>query len=49
VKGEGAAVPETLGGRSTMESMPIHATSQGFREGGKRKITNIDETDEGVT
>ncbi|KAJ5046364.1 uncharacterized protein L3040_003609 [Drepanopeziza brunnea f. sp. 'multigermtubi'] len=49
VKGSGAAVPEALGGRSTMNSMPIHATSQGFREGGQRMITNIDERDEGVT
>ncbi|KAK2628829.1 hypothetical protein QTJ16_001932 [Diplocarpon rosae] len=49
IKGDGAAVPEVLGGRSTIDSMPVHATSQGFREGGQRKITNIDERDEGVT
>lgn len=49
VKGDGAAVPQALGGRSTIESMPVHATSRGFREGGQRMITNIDERDEGVT
>ncbi len=49
MKGNGAAVPESLGGRSTVDSMPVLASSQGFKEGGKQKITNIDETDEGVT
>lgn len=46
VKGDGAAVPGSLGGRSTAESMPIHKPSVGFREGGQRGITNIDESDE---
>lgn len=49
MKGDGAAIPKSLGGRSTVQSMPIHQPSQGYREGGKRKITNIDESDEGVT
>jgi len=40
------AVPESLGGRSTAESMPVREQSQGFREGGKRGITRIEE--EGV-
>ena len=43
-----AAVPAILGGRTTQESMPIHKPSQGFREGGERGITKIDEKDEGV-
>jgi hypothetical protein len=42
VGGEGsAAVPRSLGGRSTIESMPVHKPSQGFREGGERGITMI--------
>jgi hypothetical protein len=49
LKGEGgaAAVPASLGGRSTMESMPVHKPSQGFREGGEMGITMIVEGDEG--
>jgi hypothetical protein len=30
-----------------MESMPVHKPSQGFREGGERRITMIVEGDEG--
>jgi hypothetical protein len=51
IRGEGeigkAAVPASLGGRSTMESMPVHKQSQGFKEGGERSITKIAEGDEG--
>jgi hypothetical protein len=43
VIGTGPVVLGSLGGRSTVESMPVHKPSQGFREGGKRGITNIDE------
>lgn len=43
VKGDSAAVPGSLGGRSTLESQPVHKPSLGFREGGKRGITNISE------
>jgi hypothetical protein len=43
-----AAVPAILGGRTTQDSMPVHRPSQGFREGGERGITKIDEKDEGV-
>ena len=43
MKGDGAALPGSLGGRSTMESMPVHMPSQGFREGGERGITRIRE------
>jgi len=43
VKGESAAVPGSLGGRTTMESMPVHMPSLGYREGGQRGIINIDE------
>ena len=39
----GIAIPGSLGGRSTADSMPVHKPSQGFREGGERGITNIDE------
>lgn len=39
----GTAVPGSLGGRTTAESMPVHKPSQGFREGGERGITKIDE------
>ncbi|KAG0647420.1 White collar 1 [Hyphodiscus hymeniophilus] len=39
----GTAVPGSLGGRSTVESLPVHKPSQGFRDGGERGITNIDE------
>lgn len=46
VKGDGAAVPGSLGGRSTMQSMPFHAPSRGFRGGGERGITKIAEGDE---
>jgi hypothetical protein len=46
--GEGsAAIPAALGGRSTADSMPVHAPSQGFREGGQRGITKISEESEG--
>jgi hypothetical protein len=41
MKGYGAAVPGSLGGRSTMESRPFHGPSQGFREGGERGISRI--------
>jgi len=30
----GAAIPASLGGRSTAESQPVYALSKGFREGG---------------
>ena len=43
VIGTGTAIPGSLGGRSTAESMPVHEPSQGFREGGERGITRIDE------
>lgn len=43
VVGTGTAVPGSLGGRSTAESMPVHKPSQGFRDGGDRGITKIDE------
>ena len=46
MKGDGAAVPASLGGRSTIESRPVHGFSQGFKEGGDRGITRIRE--EGV-
>jgi hypothetical protein len=39
----GTAVPGSLGGRTTAESIPVHKPSQGFREGGERGITKIDE------
>jgi hypothetical protein len=42
----GAAVPASLGGRTTAESQPVHLPSQGFREGGERGITMIEEKDE---
>jgi len=45
-EGGGAAVPASLGGRTTSESMPVHKPSVGFREGGERGITNIGEGDE---
>ena len=41
----GAAVPASLGGRSTAESQPMHIPSHGFREGGERGITRIGEAD----
>jgi len=43
MKGEGAAMVDSLGGRSTAESRPVHGLSQGFREGGVRGITSIGE------
>ncbi|KAE8441424.1 hypothetical protein EG329_004980 [Mollisiaceae sp. DMI_Dod_QoI] len=49
MKGDGAAVPGSLGGRTTIESMPVHRPSVGFREGGERGITKIDERDERVS
>jgi len=39
----GTAVPAVLGGRTTAESQPVHKPSQGFRGGGERMITKIDE------
>ena len=39
----GAAIPASLGGRSTADSQPVHAPSKGFREGGERGITSIGE------
>jgi hypothetical protein len=45
---KGAARPESLGGRSTAESMPVHEQSFGFREGGQRGITMIQEEDSGT-
>lgn len=47
IKGENAAVPESLGGRSTLQSMPFHEPSVGYRGGGQRGITNIEEGNEG--
>lgn len=41
-----AAMPGSLGGRTTMESIPVKVPSIGYREGGKRGITNIKEGDE---
>jgi hypothetical protein len=43
MRGERAAIPGSLGGRTTMESMPVHMPSQGFMEGGERGITSITE------
>ncbi|TEY37457.1 hypothetical protein BOTCAL_0516g00050 [Botryotinia calthae] len=43
VMGSGTAVPASLGGRTTMESQPVHAPSLGFNEGGISGITNIAE------
>ena len=42
-KDAGTGVPGSLGGRTTAESMPFHKPSQGFREGGQRGITKIEE------
>ncbi|KAL2072109.1 hypothetical protein VTL71DRAFT_11452 [Oculimacula yallundae] len=51
MKGEGgAAVPESLGGRSTAQSMPVHKRSLGFRGGVggvSGGMANIGEEDEG--
>ncbi|CAD6455771.1 2a2cfdc6-dc6f-48c8-b03d-222b5ed342eb [Sclerotinia trifoliorum] len=47
VMGSGTAVPASLGGRTTMESQPVHARSLGFNEGGVSGITNIEEGREG--
>ncbi|RAL64761.1 hypothetical protein DID88_001792 [Monilinia fructigena] len=47
VMGGGTAVPASLGGRTTMESQPVHARSLGFNEGGISGITNIEEGGEG--
>jgi len=44
----GAAKPASLGGRTTIESQPVHAPSNGYREGGERGITRIGEEPEGV-
>jgi hypothetical protein len=46
VKNEGAARPASLGGRSTVDSMPVHKQSLGFRGGGERGITKVDEENE---
>jgi hypothetical protein len=46
-QGDGAAVPVSLGDRSTKDSMPVHRPSLGFMDGGVRGITNIVEGDEG--
>ncbi|TGO10010.1 hypothetical protein BTUL_0147g00140 [Botrytis tulipae] len=43
IMGSGTAVPASLGGRTTMESQPVHARSLGFNEGGVSGITNIEE------
>jgi len=43
--GSGATVPGSLRGRSTAESQPVHAPSNGFREGGERGITRIEEVE----
>lgn len=39
-------LPASLGGRTTAESQPVHAPSQGFKEGGPNNITKIDEKEE---
>lgn len=49
IKGDGAALPGVLGGRTTTESMPVHKPSLGFREGGDRGIINIEEEDRGAS
>lgn len=36
-----------VGGRTTQDSMPVHQPSQGFRGGGERDITTIEEGNEG--
>jgi hypothetical protein len=41
--GTATGFPGSLGGRTTVESMPVHKPSQGFRGGGERGITKIDE------
>lgn len=33
----------TLGGRSTVDSMPVREVSRGFRDGGVRGIVRIEE------
>ncbi|QSZ31438.1 hypothetical protein DSL72_001003 [Monilinia vaccinii-corymbosi] len=43
IMGGGTAVPASLGGRTTIESQPVHARSVGFNEGGISGITNIEE------
>lgn len=43
IMGSGTAVPASLGGRTTMESQPVHARSLGYNEGGVSGITNIEE------
>jgi hypothetical protein len=47
-KERGAAKPELLGGRSTADSMPVREPSFGFRDGGQRGITMIQEEDGGI-
>lgn len=41
--GTGTSVQGSVRGRSTVESMSVHKPSEGFRDGGKRGITKIDE------
>ncbi|TVY30895.1 White collar 1 protein [Lachnellula hyalina] len=38
-----SAAPQSLGGRSTADSQPVRDQSKGFREGGDRGITRIEE------
>ena len=45
--GGSAALPGSLGGRSTQQSIPVHKPSLGFRGGGDRGITSIKEVNEG--
>ncbi|KAH8595232.1 PAS domain-containing protein [Bisporella sp. PMI_857] len=44
--GGATAIPGSLGGRSTIESHPVHPPSMGFMEGGARGITRIGEEKE---
>lgn len=47
VKGTGgASKPMVLGGRSTVDSMPVHEQSVGFNDGGDRGITTLMEEGE---
>lgn len=42
VKGTGgASKPKVLGGRSTVDSMPVHEQSVGYNDGGERGITTL--------
>lgn len=49
VSGVDAAVPTSLGGSTTQESMPVHKRNRGFRGGWQRGIMNIDEGNEGCS